>query len=73
MMPGMGGPQTLIEIKKSSQFELTPIVFMTAKTQPNEIRDYLSMGVIGVIKKPFDPMTLADEVESLWREFQLKL
>ena len=70
MMPSMDGPQTLIEIRKTPQFELTPVIFMTANIKPDEIKDYLSMGVIGVIKKPFEVMTLANEVESLRRKSQ---
>ncbi len=66
MMPGMDGPTTLAELRKTSICAVTPVVFMTAKVQPQEVTHYLSLGAIDVIPKPFDPMTLADKVRSIW-------
>jgi hypothetical protein len=34
--------------------------------QSAEIEQYIALGAIGVIAKPFDPMTLADEARALW-------
>ena len=67
MMPGMDGPETLSELRKLSGFESIPAVFMTAKVQPQEVEGYLHLGAVGVIAKPFDPMTLAEELEKIWR------
>jgi two-component system, OmpR family, response regulator len=67
MMPGMDGPETLGELRKLSGLEHTPSVFMTAKVQPQEVAGYLALGAVGVIAKPFDPMTLAEELEKIWR------
>ncbi|MBU1192823.1 MAG: response regulator [Gammaproteobacteria bacterium] len=66
MMPGMDGPTTLAELRKTAVCTTTPVVFMTAKVQPQEVAHYLSLGAIDVIPKPFDPMTLADKVRSIW-------
>ena len=66
MMPGMDGPTTLAELRKLPACAATPVVFMTAKVQPQEVAHYLSLGAIDVIPKPFDPMTLADKVRSIW-------
>jgi len=41
-----------------------PMLFMTAKTQKTEVEQYLQMGVLGVISKPFDPMKLASTVRA---------
>ena len=68
MMPNMSGPQTLTKIRQQIDYQSTPVVFMTAKTQPEEITTYMSQGVLGVIKKPFDPINLADELISLWKQ-----
>ena len=38
---------------------------MTARLQPSEIEEYRLLGAIGVIPKPFDPMTLADDIRRL--------
>lgn len=66
MMPGMNGPETLKGLRAFPELEKTPIVFMTAKVQPQEVEDYLNLGAVGVIAKPFDPMTLAQELRDIW-------
>jgi len=38
------------------------VIFMTAKVQQHEVQRLLGLGAVGVIPKPFDPMTLPDEV-----------
>ena len=68
MMPGMDGPTTLAELRKLPSCKQTPVVFMTAKVQPQEVQHYLSLGAIDVIPKPFDPMTLPDKVRSIWEK-----
>ena len=68
MMPGMDGPSTLREIRKIPQYETIPAVFMTAKIQPKELAEYQSMGVVDIITKPFDPMTLADNLKFIWNQ-----
>jgi two-component system OmpR family response regulator len=44
----------------------TPVVFMTAKVQAQEVERYRQMGAAEVISKPFDPMTLAATVREIW-------
>jgi len=68
MMPGMDGPTTLRELKKLPELADTPIIFMTAKVQPQEVQEYKDMGALDVIAKPFDPMTLPDKVRSIWQQ-----
>lgn len=67
MMPEMDGPTTLRELRKKKQFATLPIVFLTAKVQPQEIAGYRELGALGVIQKPFDPMALSDQVRSFWQ------
>lgn len=68
MMPGMDGPTTLAEIRKMPEFNKTPAIFMTAKVQPQEVEQLLSLGAIEVIAKPFDPMSLADSIRKSWND-----
>jgi CheY-like chemotaxis protein len=62
MMPGMDGPTALGELRRDPRLAHIPVVFMTARVQRTDVERYLSLGVLGVIQKPFDPMTLAAEV-----------
>lgn len=68
MMPGMDGPTTLKHLRANAATAHFPIVFMTAKIQSHEISRYKDIGALGVIPKPFDPMTLAAQVRTLWEE-----
>lgn len=67
MMPGLDGPSTLKRIRQTLHGADVPVVFLTAKAQPHERRELEALGVNGVIIKPFDPMTLADDVRQLAR------
>ena len=66
MMPEMDGPTTLARLRELAQTATTPVVFMTAKVQASEVTFYRSLGALGVIAKPFDPMQLAQQVRALW-------
>ena len=66
MMPGMDGPGTLRALRNLAELQAVPVAFMTAKVQPNEVAQFIAMGAVGVIAKPFDPMTLADQVRAMW-------
>jgi two-component system OmpR family response regulator len=66
MMPGMDGPQTLLQLRELVDLQRVPVAFMTAKVQPAEIEHYLSLGAREVITKPFDPMQLANQVREIW-------
>ena len=67
MMPGMDGPTTLRELRKLPQTAQIPVIFMTAKVQAHEIDQYFELGAIGVVTKPFDPMTLCDQIREIWQ------
>ena len=42
---------------------------MTACVQPNEMDKYIALGAAGIIPKPFNPLTLSEEVQSLWQVY----
>jgi len=66
MMPGMDGPTTLKSLRTIAGLEETPVIFVTAKVQPDEVDYYLELGALEVISKPFDPMTLASQLRQIW-------
>jgi two-component system OmpR family response regulator len=67
MMPGMDGPATLEALRALDATVATPVVFMTAKVQPAQVAVYREMGAVEVIPKPFDPMTLAADLRTIWQ------
>jgi len=65
MMPDMDGPATLRRLRELPHLMSTPVIFMTAKVRASEVGEYQAMGALGVIAKPFDPMTLADQIRDI--------
>ncbi len=63
MMPGVDGPGTLELLRPVIGAE-TPVIFLTAKTQTADRERLSELGAAGLIAKPFDPMTLPDEVSA---------
>ncbi|TYC57051.1 response regulator [Marinobacter sp. BW6] len=68
MMPGMDGPSTLKALRELDGMAEIPVIFMTARLQNSEIREYRELGALGVIPKPFDPMTLSDQISRILRD-----
>lgn len=66
MMPEMDGPATLKALREVPALQGTPVIFMTAKVQPQEVAHYRSLGAVEVITKPFDPMGLSNRVREIW-------
>ncbi len=66
MMPKMDGPTTLRLLRESGgAAQHIPVIFMTAKVQHHEVNQYLMMDAQGVISKPFDPLSLPDEIRNI--------
>jgi CheY-like chemotaxis protein len=65
MMPEMDGPAVLAEMRSRPELASTPVVFITARAQAHELARFVSLGAVGVITKPFDPMTLPIELRAV--------
>ena len=65
MMPDVDGPATLARIRSDPKTADLPVIFLTARAQKHEIESYLALGADGVIAKPFDVITLADEIRRI--------
>jgi CheY-like chemotaxis protein len=64
MMPVMDGATTLASLRSNPRTADIPVVFMTARAQSRELDQLRSLGAVGVIPKPFDPMTLATSLRA---------
>lgn len=62
MMPVMDGLQTFAELQANVVTRSIPVILLTAKAQPAELRSFTQLQVSDVITKPYDPFNLADRV-----------
>lgn len=60
-MPLLNGPETLSELKKMGV--TAPIVMMTTKSDPDDIRRMLELGVSEYLMKPFTVDILFEKIE----------
>ena len=65
MMPNMDGKTTFSKLRQLPNLADVPVIYLTAKVQAAEIDAYIKSGVAGVITKPFDPMTLPEEIAEI--------
>ena len=65
MMPGMDGPSTVLALQRDPATQDIPVIFLTAKVGGEGHAQWDDLPVVGVIPKPFDPMTLPTEVARL--------
>lgn len=57
-MPEMDGVEVMAAIRALPGHEDAAVIFLTGKTRDREQERCLDLGALGLIEKPFDPMTL---------------
>ncbi|MCG8362529.1 MAG: response regulator [Pseudanabaenales cyanobacterium] len=69
MMPQMDGITTFKQLQENSKTQTIPVILLTAKAQATEQRQYKEIGVADVITKPFNSLTLANQIAKIldWR------
>jgi two-component system OmpR family response regulator len=67
LMPDVTGPEILTEVRRKPELNSVPVVFLTGVIQKDEIEQLKETGVADIILKPFDPMTLADRINNIWK------
>ncbi len=65
MMPDMDGPTTFVQLQADPRIQSIPVILLTAKVQTADHRRFADLAIRGVIPKPFDPMTLAQQVAGI--------
>jgi CheY-like chemotaxis protein len=65
MMPRVDGPATLAMLREEPDTAGIPVIFLTAKVQKHEVERYMALGATGVIVKPFDVITLPDQIRRI--------
>jgi CheY-like chemotaxis protein len=62
MMPEVDGPTTFGKMQQHPIIVDIPVLLLTAKVQGVDQRRFANLGVAAVLFKPFDPLTLAQQI-----------
>jgi CheY-like chemotaxis protein len=65
MMPDMDGLATFEQLRTNPVTQHIPVILLTAKAQPADRRRFTQLKIAAVITKPYDPLTLADQVAAV--------
>jgi CheY-like chemotaxis protein len=67
-LPEIDGPATLARLRQIPALLQTPVIFLTAKSQVDEVQSYRKLGAAEVIPKPFDPRELPGRLHRIWEQ-----
>ena len=65
MMPGLPGPELMRRIRALPEHRDRRVAYMTARARHSDFVAYRQQGAVGVVTKPFDPVSLVAELRAL--------
>ncbi|MBD2384191.1 response regulator [Cylindrospermum sp. FACHB-282] len=65
-MPQMSGIETFQKLQANFATQYIPVIFLTAKLQPEDRAQFSQLGILGVLAKPFEPMNLVYQVANIF-------
>ena len=66
ILPGMKGRQVCLKLKENEKTKNIPVVFLTAKHSPDDVKAELAAGAIAHITKPIDLSQLISLVQKVF-------
>ncbi|MBH8563137.1 response regulator [Nostoc sp. CENA67] len=69
-MPDMDGFTVYEQLQANSATASIPVILLTAKVLPSDRARFAQMGIAGVITKPFEPMSISQEIAEIlgWQD-----
>ncbi len=64
-MPDMDGFVFFEKLQENPVSQSIPVILLTAKVLPDDRLRFAKMGVAGVISKPFNPVTISEQVAEI--------
>lgn len=65
ILPGIKGRDVCTKIKQNEETKHIPVVFLTFKESPDDIKAELEAGALGHLTKPINPQQLIEEVKKM--------
>ncbi|MBZ5600834.1 MAG: response regulator [Acidobacteriia bacterium] len=72
MMPGMSGVDVVRALKADPATRAIPVILLTARSQAEDRQAGISAGASAFLSKPFSPLELVRQVESLLASSQIE-
>lgn len=66
LMPEMDGLQTYAALRDLPEMKATPVVFLTGRADEENARQYIEMGALGLVAKPFEVDELGEQIRRFW-------
>lgn len=66
-MQDMDGYEVMERMKKDPETADIPVIFLTADADESSEERGIALGAADFIRKPFQPQTLLDRIESVWK------
>lgn len=64
-LPDLDGPELLQELRDDARLREVPVIFLTGRSEPEEVAQLERLDVVGVITKPFRPGELRRRIDTL--------
>ena len=65
LMPGLDGTAVFRALRDEPETAGIPVIFLTAAAMAHEIERLEKLGAKGVIRKPFDPLSLGSRIAAI--------
>ena len=65
VMPALNGIEVLHQLRTTVATQEIPVIFLTAKGLTKEHKELKNLNIQGVISKPFDALSLGEQIRSL--------
>jgi CheY-like chemotaxis protein len=65
MMPDVDGPTTFRRLQDDPRTRDITVILLTAKAHGADRLGFAALGVAGMLAKPFDPLTLSDQITAI--------
>ncbi len=69
MMPEVDGLATFDQLQANPSTRHIPVILLTAKAQAADQRQFTQLAIAAVITKPYDPLTLADQIDAILTDY----
>ena len=65
MLPDLDGLEGCRRLKAAPESSTIPVIFLSARSDPKDVKAGMKAGAAGYLTKPFDPVVLAERIKAI--------